>query len=112
MGNHDDKYLELHEQADEARKQADVDRATSLYADAIRHCERATDSIDSGLPPAPYREVAKMLYHLGEIDLPIAILDRHSEFEKRHGREPDGELVELREELANEEMQRQAWRYE
>lgn len=112
MGSAFDTYYRNYEKAEKSRKSGKADKAVDLYAKAMDFCEKLDDSIRSGLPPAPYRECAKMLYHLGHDEEALGVLDRHSQFERRQGRQPLESIVELRERLANGDMQRQAWRYQ
>ena len=108
MDSTSEQYRSRLERADEARKSGAWQKAAGHYADAIRQLEKSVAPEAEGLPPEPYRQCAKMLYHVGEDDGALELLDRYLERTEH----PDDELGELRARLASEEMQRQPWRYD
>lgn len=111
MASHADEYELHYRKAEEARKDGIWEKAASHYADAIRHVERA-DEAPEAVEPEPYRKCAKMLYHVGEDEVAVQLLERYLSLGEACDDSAAEDIDALRDRLASEEMQRQPWRYD
>ncbi|MFB6263935.1 MAG: helix-hairpin-helix domain-containing protein [Bradymonadaceae bacterium] len=104
-GDEFDDYLERFGEAEQERKDGNGKRAAPLYEQALDLVESAVEK-DFQLPPAPYREYAKMLYHLGEPDQAVGVIDRYIAETKSRNRTPKPKMAKLRDRLANRDFRR------
>ena len=100
--DHFDRYYEAYQQAEELRKAGKGSEAEEYYQTAIDEAEKDKSIIRNGVPPAPYRQFAKMLYHMQREEEAVAVLDRYldSEYGEQHAERADDDLRELQERLS------------
>jgi len=101
--DHFKRYIDAYERAEATRKEGNGTEARALYELAISECEKVPDHAAAGfVPPAPYTAFAKMLYHMGEDDEALRVIDRYLDI---NGRKDEG-ASEFREKIASGSMRR------
>jgi|SRR5690554_2328745 len=101
-----DTYIDAYNEAERARKSGDGEGAMPLYQKAIEYVQKAQPPGEEFLPPAPFTAFAAMLYHMGQDDHALAVLDIYSDYEKRHGNKVDTGMKAFRKRLATGDFRR------
>ena len=107
-----DRYIAAYNMAESLRKEGKGTEAISYYERAITAVEKDSNTKQFGPPPAPYREFGKMLYHMGQNERALEVLDRYSELQARSGNKADGGWKGFRERIATGDFRRLKNKYQ
>lgn len=98
------EYEAAFAKAERAKKDGAIDEAKDSYERALNLLEMSNFDREEPVPEEPYRQYAKMLYHTGDKDSAVEVLDRFTDYEESRGRKSTNEMEKLKNRIIVEDF--------